>query len=183
MSISGINPSREHNDSSGKLRNKVADIATVIRQNHALEHATIAVLLERLEVRVKMAGYTGLTGFHIMGNIPTKTLEEAAYEGLKRLKEGEKDIAISPMCGTNLAVAGLAAGIAAVVAGRRHTGISKFARVLTASAAAAIIAQPLGPLAQKHITTSSNLRNVQIVGVRKSGHGRFTRHKVILARI
>ena len=83
------------------------DTIAIIRQNHALEHATIAVLLERLEVRVKMAGYAGLNGFYIMGNVPTITLEEAAYEGLKRLKAGEKDIAVSPMCGTNLAAAGL----------------------------------------------------------------------------
>ncbi len=159
------------------------DTIAIIRQNHALEHATIAVLLERLEVRVKMAGYAGLNGFYIMGNVPTITLEEAAYEGLKRLKAGEKDIAVSPMCGTNLAAAGLVAGIAAVIAGRGHTGISKFARVFTASAVAAIVAQPLGPLAQRHITTTSNLSNVQIVRVKKSGCGRFTRHKVILARI
>ncbi len=183
MNQIGINPHNKCKNSHSDLRIKTTDIITVIRQNHAMEHATIAVLLERLEVRVRMAGYAGLNGFYIYGSIPTKTLEEAAYEGLKRLKAGEKDIAISPMCGTNLAVAGLAAGIAAVVAGRGHTGVSKFARILSASAAAAIVAQPLGPLAQRHVTTTSNLDNVQIVGVKKSGHGRLARHKVTLARI
>ena len=179
MRLFAINPSSEYYNSPQK---RITDVVKIVRQNHAMEHATIAVLLERLEVRVRMAGHAGLNGFYIYGNIPTTTLEEAVYEGLKRLKAGEKDIAISPMCGTNLAVAGLAAGIAAVIAGRGHTGVSKFARILSASAAAAIMAQPLGPLAQRHITTTSNLSNVQIVGVKKSGFGRYTRHKVILAR-
>ena len=133
--------------------------------------------------KVRMAGYAGISGFYIFGNIPTKTLEEAAYEGLKRLKAGEKDIAISPMCGTNLAVAGLAAGIAAVIAGRGHSGMSRFTRVIAASAAAAIAAKSLGPLAQRHITTTSNLNGVQIVEIRKSRYGNITLHKVSLSRI
>lgn len=173
----------ECSSSFGYLRTKTVDVTTNIRQNHALEHATIAVLLERLTVKVRMAGHAGLNGFYIYGDIETKTLEDAAHEGLKRLKSGEKDIAVSPMCGTNLAVAGLAAGIASVVFSRGHTGISKYSRILAASAVAAVVARPLGPLAQKYITTSTKIDNVRIAKVMKNGKGRFTRHKVVIARI
>ncbi len=119
-------------------------LVNVIRQNHALEHATIALLLTRLEGKVRLAGRAGLRGFYIYGDIPTETLEEAAREGLRRLQDGERDLAVSPMCGTNIAVAGLCAGVAAMIAGRGVGGLTKFSRVVSASVIAVLVAQPLG---------------------------------------
>ena len=176
-------PSTETFSTPGNLRAEVGDTVKSVRQNHALEHATIAVLLTRLEGRIRLIGMAGLSGFYLYGNIPTDAVEEAAREGLRRLQEGEYDLAVSPMCGTNLAVAGLTAGIASIIAGRGHRGLSKFGRVVRASIAAMLIAQPLGRLAQKHVTTTADLDDVSIVRVTKRGKGKRTCHKVEVARL
>jgi hypothetical protein len=162
---------------------EAVDTVNAIRQNHALEHATIAVLLPKLNGKVRLVGRAGLSSFHLYGDIPTKLLEESTHEALRRLQEGEKSLAVSPMCGTNLAVAGLAAGIASMIAGRGHSGIDKFGRVIQASVLAVLVAQPLGRLAPKHITTRSDLDNVRIAQVIRKGSGKYTRHKVTLARV
>ncbi|MDY6912681.1 MAG: DUF6391 domain-containing protein, partial [Chloroflexota bacterium] len=153
-----------------------------LRKNHALEHATIALLLPRLGGKVHLIGHAGLTGFYIYGDIPTNILEKSAHEALRRLHEGEKDLAVSSMCGTNLVVTGLATGIASLIAGRGHSGSGKFSRVIKASIVAALIAQPLGRLAQKHVTTVSDLDDVSIVRVVRTGKGKRTRHKVEVLR-
>lgn len=165
---------------SESLYPEALGMLNAIRQNHALEHATVALLLTRLEGKVRLVGRAGLTGFYIYGDIPTETLEEAAREGLRRLQEGEKDLAVSPMCGTNVAVAGFCAGIAAMIAGRGSKGLTKFNRVINASVIAVLAAQPLGRLAQKYITTTPDLDNVSIARVVKRGEGKRTRHKVEL---
>src|SRR3972149_11075566 len=81
-----------------------------VRRNHALEHATVSILMGRLGPGVRMVGRATQSGFYIYGDVPTDRLEEAAAEGLARLKRGEAGLAVSPLCGTNLAVAGLLAG-------------------------------------------------------------------------
>ena len=149
-----------------------------IRQNHALEHATITLLQKQLEGNVRLIGRASLTGFYLYGDVPTKAVEKAAKEALRRLQEGEEDLAVSSMCGTNLVVAGLAAGLASIIAARGHSGLRRLDRVFTASIAAMLLAQPLGRLAQKHITTTPDLMNVSIARVVRKVEGKQTRHKV-----
>lgn len=173
----------EYYTNHGSLYLRAKDTINIFRQNHALEHATIAVLLERLDKRVRMVGHAGINGFYIYGDIDTGELEEAVREGLYRLQGGEKNLAVSPMCGTNLVVTGLVAGIASMVAGKGHTGMDKFSRLVQASIIAIVVAQPLGRLAQKHITTTSEIDNVRIGRVIKLGKAGFTRHKVELLRL
>ena len=171
-------PSTELFDGSQKLRYEVLDLVNIVRQHHALEHATINILLTRLEGKIRLVGRAGLTGFHLYGNIPTEILEEAAQEALRRLQEGEEELAISPMCGTNLVVAGVTAGVASMIAGRGHKGLSKFNRIVQASIIAMLAAQPLGRLTQKHLTTKPDLDNVSILKVTRKGSGARTRHIV-----
>src|SRR3989337_552172 len=76
------------------------------RRNHALEHATISILLIRHGPTIRVLGPAAPCGFYIYGDIPTETLRELAQEGLSRLQRGESHLAVSPLCGTNLAVAG-----------------------------------------------------------------------------
>lgn len=168
---------------SRDFRYGIFEIVSSIRQNHALEHATIAILLTRLNRRVRLVGRAGLTGFDLYGNVPSDILEDCANEALRRLHKGEDELAVSPICGTNLVVAGLAAGIAGVIAGRGCSGMTKLSRVLAASTAAAIVSQPLGTLAQKHITTSPHIDNISAIKVTKRGDGVFTRHNVEVIRI
>ena len=72
-----------------------------VRQNHALEHATIAVLMES-GIRPPLAGYSVANGFLIYGDVCTDEVTEAAQEALGRMQNGEEGLAISPYCGTNI---------------------------------------------------------------------------------
>ena len=165
-----------------RLRTEAVDMVDAIRQNHALEHGTIALLMRRSEGKVRLTGWAGLTGFHIYGDVSTRALEEAAREALQRLQSGEEELAVSPMCGTNLVVAGLAVGIASMIAGRGRRGLGKFVCLVEAAMLAMLVAQPLGRLAQKYLTTTADVANVSIVRVVKSGKGKWTRHKVEVIR-
>src|SRR3990170_6815153 len=131
-------------------------IINAIRRNHALEHATIAVLLTRQGHHTRVLGRAAPDGFYIYGDIPTERLREFADEGLARLQRGESHLAVSPLCGTNLAVAGLLAGFASYVAvGSRSNRLESLPGALMAAMLAVLAAQPLGRLVQKHFTTSA----------------------------
>ena len=154
-------------------------IVNAVRRNHALEHATISVLLDRLGHHRRVMGRAAPDGFYIYGDVSTESLREFASEGLARLQGGEAHLAVSPLCGTNLAVAGLLAGLGSYLAlaarGERSSGLPG---ALMAGMLAVVVAQPLGRLAQKHFTTSPELDGVRIVSVESMG-GRFASvHKV-----
>jgi hypothetical protein len=149
-----------------------------VRRNHALEHATVSILLGRLGPGVRMVGRATADGFYIYGDIPTDRLEESAAEGLERLKRGEAGLAVSPLCGTNLAVAGLLAGASSLLALGNRSRLERLPNVLLSATIAVLAAQPLGRLAQRHITTSPDLADMEIVGVRQGGHGVARHHKV-----
>jgi len=150
-----------------------------VRRNHALEHATISILLGRLGPGVRMVGRATRNGFYVYGDVPTDRLEEAAAEGLARLKRGEAGLAVSPLCGTNLAVAGLLAGLASYLAvASRNSRVDSLPRALMAAMLAVLAAQPLGSLAQKYFTTSPELAGVRIVSVEPMGKRFGNVHKV-----
>src|SRR6266702_4062939 len=74
-----------------------------IRQNHALEHATITVL-SGMVPDLSISARSSSTGFIIFGNVDLGLLRRALDEALRRLQAGEASLAIHPNCGTNLAV-------------------------------------------------------------------------------
>src|SRR3989304_10578610 len=86
-------------------------VVNAVRRNPALEHATISILLSRHGPNIRVRGRAAPDGFYIYGDIPTETLRELAHEGLARLQRGESHLAVSPLCGTHLAVAGGPAGV------------------------------------------------------------------------
>lgn len=155
-----------------------AKIIGSVRRNHALEHATISILLARLGPGVHMVGRATLNGFYIYGDVPSDRLKESAAEALTRLKRGEAGLAISPLCGTNLAVAGLLAGGSSLLAVGNRGRLERLPNVLLAAMVAVLAAQPLGRLVQKHLTTSPDLTQTEIVGVHEGGHGPAHYHKV-----
>src|SRR5258708_12382845 len=75
-----------------------------IRQNHALEHATITVL-SGMVPDLSISARSSSTGFIIFGNVDLGLLRRALDEALRRLQAGEASLAIHPNCATNLAVA------------------------------------------------------------------------------
>jgi hypothetical protein len=152
-------------------------VVNSVRRNHALEHATIAVLLAKLG-QMRVIGRATADGFYIYANVPTSRLGEFAEEALDRLKRGESHLAVSPLCGTNLVVAGMLAGIGSYLAldsGRNRLG--GLPGAITAAMIGVLAAQPLGRLVQKHYTTSPDLAGVSIVSIERIGRG-STLHKI-----
>lgn len=137
-----------------------------VRRNHALEHATVAVMFAR-HGPMRVAGRASGDGFFILGDIERDELTSCANEALGRLQRGESSLAISPLCGTNIAVTGLLAAGAAtgvLATGGRRGG--RFPNAFTAAMFGVFAAQPLGRLVQKHITTRADLDGVEVAGTR-----------------
>ncbi len=153
-------------------------VLEAIRRNHALEHATISLLLSKAGPHKRMVGRATKDGFYIYGDVPTTRIEECVREALQRLRGGEAYLAVSPLCGTNLAVAGMLAGLSSTLALGSGDRMTRLPNALVAGMVAVIAAQPLGRLVQKHLTTSPNLNETEIVSVRLIGRRFAPLHKV-----
>jgi hypothetical protein len=151
------------------------DIAPIslVRRNHALEHASIQVLSERHR-DLRLVGRSSLWGFYVYGDVSTEEMLSAAQEGLRRLQSGQWQMAIHPNCGTNLAVAGVLAGLGAFLAlgglstDRGKSLWDRLARLplaFTAATLGIVLARPLGSAVQAHVTTQADVGDMRIVGV------------------
>ncbi len=154
-----------------------------IRRNHGLEHATLHVLAER-DSRRSMGGHSNPTGFWLVGDIPTQEVQEAVHQALQRLRNGEGHLAVHPGCGTNFATAGTMAGLAGVlgmwgVGARKRDKLERLPLVATLATLALIFAQPFGMFLQKHITTSGDPGELEIVEITLTQRGRVKAHRVV----
>lgn len=154
---------------------------TALRQNHALEHATVALLTRRVGLNVRLMGQATTTGFYVYGNVPTDAIQEAAKEGLARLQRGERDLALSPFCGTNISVAGIMAGVACLLA-LRGKERGRLPIAILAATWAIIAAQPVGRIAQKYLTTTADLSDVSIKRITRRGTHTRILHTIETAR-
>jgi hypothetical protein len=157
-----------------------------VRRNHALEHATMHVLSEHYR-SLRLVGRSSLWGFYIYGDVSTEAVLAAAQEGLRRLKSGQRQMAIHPNCGSNLAAAGTLAGLAAFLtlggcsANRARSRLERIARLPLACAAATlgiIMARPLGTALQAHVTTQADVGSLRIVGVTRERRAGVLIHHV-----
>ncbi|SRR6266516_2716727 len=135
-----------------------------IRQNHALEHATITIL-SGMVPDLSISARSSSNGFIIFGNVDLGLLRRALDEALRRLQAGEASLAIHPNCGTNLAV-----GVSLMTIGTMLGMASNRTRTRLASAAVASLAglmgaRPLGEFVQKHFTTLPDLRGVRVTEI------------------
>jgi hypothetical protein len=154
------------------------EIIGSVRRNHALEHATISVLANKLGRDVRLVGRATRNGFYLYGDMPADGVRESAIEALQRLRRGETHLAVSPMCGTNLAVAGMLAGLSSLLALGNRNRLERVPNVLLASMLAVLVAQPLGRLVQKHLTTDPDLSDTELVSIRQGGRGLGRFHKI-----
>jgi hypothetical protein len=154
------------------------DILANVRRNHALEHATIAILLGKVGPNTRLVGRATGDGFYIYGKVPADKIRESATEALARLKGGESQLAVSPLCGTNLAVAGVLAGLASLVALGNRSRWERLPNVLMAAVVAVVGAQPLGRVVQRYVTTSADVQGLEIVDVTATVRGLAPLHKV-----
>lgn len=141
-----------------------------IRRNHALEHATMQVLAEQHRAR-RLVGRSSVWGFTIYGDVETEVLLDAAREGLRQLKAGQRAMAIHPNCGSNYAVAGTLAGLGAFVAlgglsrDENEDVLDRLSRLPLACAVATlgiIVSRPLGAAFQAHVTTDADVGDLCI---------------------
>ncbi|MGJ3238728.1 MAG: DUF6391 domain-containing protein [Anaerolineae bacterium] len=138
-----------------------------VRRNHAFEHATIHMLNRQNYI---LSGRASLTGFVVMGDVPTSKVEAAAHEALNRLRRGQKQLALHPNCGTNLVTAGmLTTSIAALgfMGTDRRRAWERFPLVMLLMMAAALYATPIGMVVQEHITTDGNPGEMEVVRVKR----------------
>jgi len=154
-------------------------LVNAVRRNHALEHATITLMLAE-QGPMRVVGRAGFDGFYVYANVTREKLEGFAHQALERLQHGEASLAVSPLCGTNIAVAGILAGMGSYVAINTSGkgGFDAISRAVTAGMLAVVASQPVGRLVQKHYTTSPDLEGVRIVSVDPVGSGNLGVHKV-----
>lgn len=140
----------------------------LLRQVHALEHATVWVLGER---GVSNRGYStaaqsldndtlgGLStdqGFYLYGELNLADIRKAVPLALQRLTSGEWDLAVHPRCGTNLSVgmfltAGMALGAHILLP---RGPIEQFLGLSLAAVTATQLTPDVGSLVQRYLTTS-----------------------------
>jgi hypothetical protein len=135
-----------------------------VRQNHALEHATITILSGMIpDLSINARSFS--EGFIIFRDLDLSLLRRAVDEALRRLQAGEAHLAIHPNCGTNLAV-----GITLMTVGTMLGMASSNTRTRVTTAAASSVAgwaaaRPVGELVQKHFTTLPDLKGVRVTEI------------------
>jgi hypothetical protein len=135
----------------------------ILRRNHALEHATIIVMLEREPGR-KLSGYSTDDGFFVQGVRSLEEVEGATREALRRLRDGEKGLAVHRNCGTTLVAANLLAAI--FFLGAFGLGLYMqwplYLLILGSVVLAFALRVPLSLLLQRFVTTDADLTNAEI---------------------
>ncbi|MER2600717.1 MAG: DUF6391 domain-containing protein [Caldilineales bacterium] len=153
------------------------------RQNHALEHATITLLMARMTHSALVGGRSTSRGFYIVGPVETELLTRTATEALLRLQGGEGELAIHPNCGTNLVTTGTLSGLAALgataLARARRAGLfDRIAAGVLAAMAAVVVSRPLGMHLQRSVTTLADVQGVQIGSISRHQLGKLVIHWV-----
>jgi len=172
----------------GLIEDTLAHPAIVrIRRNHALEHATIHLLAARFPQR-PLIGRSDARGFTLYGDVPTEAVEQAAFEALDRLRQGQRRLALHPNCGTNLLTAGALAGSAVFLGmgGRRASErtsdrLLRLPTAILVAVLALLIAQPLGMSIQQRVTTLADPGLIEIRAVHRQRSRPLPIHRVTTA--
>ena len=157
---------------------RVANVVTAIRRNHAAEHATIAVASRRLDRFGQLGGRAVHNGYYVYGPVPTDVLEESAHEAVRRLREGEENLAISPFCGTNfLLAAAVSTMSAALMLGARNRA-ERLPQAISVGVFALIGSFRAGAEIQRRWTTLPAVGDLLIERVVQTRPGRHSVHRV-----
>jgi uncharacterized protein DUF6391 len=135
----------------------------VLRRNHALEHATIAVMMER-EPGSKFNGFSTDEGFFVQGVRSKEEVDSAAREALRRLRGGEKKLAVHRNCGTTIVAANLLAAVFFLVAlgVGLYLGWDVYLLILGGIVLSLLLRVPLSLLLQRFVTTDVELSNAEV---------------------
>ena len=135
-----------------------------LRKNHALEHATINVLEERVGRKNIFSGYARENGFYVFGPASPYEIFSSSIEGRERLINGEKNLAIHNRCGTSIAVASFLTFLVFLILLILTHSINIFL-LLLAFLIGEILGPPLGKLTQAYFTTDANVSDIKIVDI------------------
>lgn len=141
----------------------------IIRQVHALEHATVWMLSDKVNYKKTklstsylsadnetIGGLSTEKGFYLYGEINPLRLRKAVNLALNRLQQGEWNLALHPRCGTNSSVAAmLTAGMAATAhLALPRSPVHQIMGMGLAALTANYLAPDIGIYVQKYITTA-----------------------------
>ncbi len=135
----------------------------ILRRNHALEHATIVVMMEREPGR-KFNGFSTDDGFFVQGVRSTEEVDSAAREALRRLRAGEKKLAVHRNCGTTIVAANLLAAVfflAALGIGL-YLGWDVYLLIIGGVLLSLVLRVPLSLFLQRFVTTDADLSNAEV---------------------
>ena len=135
----------------------------ILRRNHALEHATIVVMMERSPGR-KFNGFSDDDGFFVQGVRSTDEVDSAAREALRRMRAGEKGLAIHRNCGTTIVAANLLSAVfflGAIGLGL-YMNWPLYLMILGGIALALLLRVPFSLLLQRFVTTDADLTNADV---------------------
>jgi hypothetical protein len=136
----------------------------ILRRNHALEHATIVVMMEKEPGR-RLNGFSTDDGFFVQGVRSISEVESAAREAMRRLQNGEKRLAIHRNCGTTIVAANLLAAILFLVALGffLYLGVGNLYLMILGSVVLAFALRiPLSLILQRFVTTDADLTNAEV---------------------
>lgn len=135
----------------------------ILRRNHALEHATIAVMMERAPGR-KFNGFSTDDGFFVQGVRSIEEVDSAAREALRRLRSGEKRLAVHRNCGTTIVAANLLAAIffLGALAVGLYLGWDIYLLILAGIVLSLVLRVPLSLFLQRFVTTNADLSNAEV---------------------
>jgi hypothetical protein len=141
----------------------------ILRRNHALEHATIVVMMEREPGR-KLNGFSTDEGFFVQGVRSFEEVETAAREALRRLRGGEKGLAIHRNCGTTIVAANLLAAVFFLgsLGLGLYLGWPLYPLILGSILLAFVLRVPLSLLLQRFVTTDADLSNAEVGWVERA---------------
>ncbi len=149
-----------------------------LRQNHAIEHATISVLGRKHDQVGQLGGRASFDGFFIHGPTTIERIEEASKEAIERLGAGEGHLAVSPFCGTNFLIGGASTALVAAVTLGTRNRIGRLPQAIAISALVLIASFRLGAVVQKRWTTKAEIGGLKIKNVRRVSGGSRPVHRV-----
>ena len=135
-----------------------------VRQNHALEHATITIL-SGFVPDLRISARSSSRGFIIFGDVDLGQLRRALNEALSRLQAGESQLAIHPNCGTNFVVGFTLLTLGTLLGMTSSRPRTRMASTALSSVAGLVAARPLGELVQKYVTTLPDLEGVYVTDI------------------
>ncbi len=135
----------------------------ILRRNHALEHATIVVMMEREPGR-RLNGFSTDDGFFVQGVRSLEEVDSAARTALRRLQFGEKGLAVHRNCGTTIVAANLLAAVffLASLGVGIYMNWPLYLMIVGGLVLAFLLRVPLSLLLQRFVTTDADLSNAEV---------------------